>query len=123
MKKQPIARPVDTLANKPNIGDFRVTGRLGDGKHPANGMTAEVHLGDGAFSTIINPWSYDNGGVEWSLRYGNAESVRYTAASIISSYDYLLSEAIPFAEAARRLRLLRAARRELSKDVTQEDLS
>jgi hypothetical protein len=121
MTRTPIARKVDSLVTFPAIGDFRVTGKLGDGKHPANGMTAQVHLGGSAFSSIINPWSFSNGGIEWHLRYGNLEGVRYVAAGLIESYDYLLSEAISFKEAARRLRLLRAARRELSLDRSEDE--
>lgn len=121
MTKPPIARKVKSLVDCPAVGDFRVTGKLGDRKHPANGMTAQVHLGDQAFSTIINPWSFDNGGIEWHLRYGNFEGVRYVAAGIIESYDYLLSEAISFKEASERLRILRAARRELSRDASEAE--
>jgi hypothetical protein len=121
MTKSPIARKVATLVASPAVGDFRVTGKLADGKHPANGMTAQVHLGGRAFSTIINPWSFENGGIEWQLRYGNVEGVRYVAAGVIESYDYLLSEAISFKEASERLRILRAARRELSRDTSEAE--
>lgn len=99
-------------------GSVRVTGKLG-GPHPADGLTAQVVLGGGAVSTIINPQSFSNGGPEWRCRYGDIESIRYTAASLLESYDYLLSDAINMAEATRRLRLLRAARTALTKKEGQ----
>ncbi len=77
---------------------------------PARNVTAQVDCG-GCFMTIVNPYSEDN--VEWSLRYGNAERMRYVAASLLDSYDYLLSGNINMSEATRRLRLMRAKRREL----------
>lgn len=79
--------------------------------HPADGMTGEVELGDGAASTIINPQSFANGGAEWVMRYGDPVSIRYTVASLLGSYDYLLSDNINMKEATRRLRLMRAARK------------
>lgn len=81
--------------------------------HPADGLTAHVELGDGAVSRILDPLSFEDGGMVWRLTYGNAEPIKYVAASVIESYDYLLSGAINMQEATRRLRLLRAARRQL----------
>lgn len=83
--------------------------------HPADGMALEVDLGDGAWSTIIDPRSFEDGGLEWTLRYGCAEIVRFTAASAISSYDYLLSGEITMKEATRRLREMRRVRAEAVK--------
>lgn len=88
----------------------RVTGNLG-GSHPADGMTAEVDLGDGATATIINPKSFEDGGPEWVMRYGNPLAIRYVVASLLESYDYLLSGEITTKDATDRLRKLRAARR------------
>src|SRR5271168_3267793 len=68
----------------------RLTGKLG-GKHLADGMTAEVNLGDGAYSSIINPQSFIGGGAEWHCRYGDIVGIRYTVASLLDSYDHLLS--------------------------------
>ncbi|KZX99020.1 MULTISPECIES: hypothetical protein [unclassified Sulfitobacter] len=79
--------------------------------HPADGMTGEVELGGGAAATIINPESFADGGAEWVMRYGDPASIRYTVASLLSSYNYLLSENINMKEATRRLRLMRAARK------------
>ncbi|KKL06391.1 hypothetical protein LCGC14_2596470 [marine sediment metagenome] len=79
--------------------------------HPADGMTGEVELGDGAWGTIINPQSFADGGAEWVMRYGDPASIRYTVASLLGSYDYLLSDNINMKEATRRLRLMRAARK------------
>jgi len=90
-------------------GSVKVIGAFGGG-HPADGMTAMVALGGGAYSSIINPLSFADGGPEWTMRYGNPESIRYAVASLLESYDYLLSGAIPIKEATRRLRLLRDAR-------------
>ncbi len=45
--------------------------------------------------------------LEWQLRYGNPESVRFLAASIVGSYSYLLCRNITTKEAIRRLRILR----------------
>ena len=84
--------------------------------HPADGMTTSVDCGDRAVMTIIDPRSFEDGGAEWAMRYGNPESIRYTAASLLASYDYLCSDAITMAEATRRLRLLRKARSECTKD-------
>lgn len=84
--------------------------------HPADGMTIRVDCGDCAVMEIADPRSFDDGGLEWVMRYGDPESIRYTVASVLSSYDYLLSDEINMAEATRRLRLLRAARRECAND-------
>jgi hypothetical protein len=73
-------------------------------------MVARVEVGDGAVMSIVDP-THD-GGLIWTLTWGNVESVRYVAAGVLDSYDYLLSSAISTAEAIRRIRLLRAARRD-----------
>lgn len=78
--------------------------------HPADGMTAEVEVGDNAAMSIINPQSFADGGAEWVMRYGDPISIRYSVASLLSSYDYLLSGNINMKEATRRLRLMRAKR-------------
>ena len=36
--------------------------------HPADGMTAEVIVGDNAAMTIVNPQSFADGGAEWVMR-------------------------------------------------------
>jgi len=74
-------------------------------------LTLEVDCGDGAVMSAVNPLSFEDGGIEWRLRYGNPEEVRFIAASLIDSYDYLLSGHINQKEADRRLRTLRQARR------------
>lgn len=79
--------------------------------HPADGMTMHVPLGDDMTMDIIDPRSFANGGLEWVCRYGNVQTVRYTAASILANYDYLLCDDITTGEAIRRLRILRAYRR------------
>ena len=79
------------------------------------GMAAEVAMGDGAFMSIINPQSFGVGGPEWVMRYGNPDGIRFTVASLLASYDYLLCGEISMAEATRRLRMLRKARAGLSR--------
>jgi hypothetical protein len=93
-------------------GFYRVAGPT-PGGHPADGMTAIISMGDGAYSTIINPRSSHDGGPEWVMRYGAPESIRYTVAGLLETFDYLLSDAIPLKEATRRLRIMRAVRRDL----------
>ena len=78
---------------------------------PPKGVTTQVECGDGAVMDIINP--FHDYSIEWQLRYGNAITVRFCAASLLSSYDYLLSSNINMGEATRRLRLMRAKRRKL----------
>jgi hypothetical protein len=84
------------------------------GKHPADGMTAYVPVGDGATMSIIDPRSFADGGPEWVMRYGNPEGIRFAVAGLLESYDYLLSRNITTGEAIRRLRLMRAERAALS---------
>lgn len=80
--------------------------------HPADGMTCHVDLGNGAVFSIIDPRSFREGGPEWTMRYGDPSGIRFVVASLLESYDYLLSDAINLSEATRRLRLLRAKRKE-----------
>lgn len=94
-------------------GYFRV-GRT-KGGHPADGMTATVSMGGGAYSTIINPQSFAEGGPEWVMRYGAPDSIRYTVASILETFDYLLSDGITIKEATARLRIMRGVRAALLK--------
>ena len=112
-EQEAVAPAIDWTPSADVPGAYRV-GHSKPNGHPADGMTASVCIGDGAFSTIPNPMSYENGGIVWTLTYGNAHSVRLTAGSIITSYDYLLSDAINMQEATQRLRLLRNARRALA---------
>lgn len=80
--------------------------------HSFDGMSQHVECGDGAVMDIIDPRSFESGGPEWVMRYGNPDSIRYGVAMLLASYDYLLSGEITTAEAIRRLRLMRRARRE-----------
>lgn len=82
--------------------------------HPADGLCADVKVGDGAFMTILDPRSFEDGGLAWRLTYGEAEPIKHTAVSVVDSYDYLLSDEITEKEAARRLTLMRDARRSLA---------
>lgn len=96
-------------------GYYRIAGPT-PGGHPADGMTAIVSMGDGAYSTIINPQSFADGGPEWVMRYGAPQSIRYTVAGLLETFDYLLSEGISTTEAIARLRILRAVRKDLAHD-------
>ena len=84
-------------------------------------LTLEVPCGDGAVMSIVHPRSFEDGGIEWRLRYGNPEEVRFIAAALIDSYDYLLSGHINQKEAERRLRLLRQARRAALQEEGRDD--
>ena len=79
-------------------------------------MTISVPIADDARMEIINPRSFKDGGPEWQMRYGNPEAVRYTVASLLESYDYLLSDNIAMKEAIRRLRIMRQSRRAACKN-------
>ena len=76
-------------------------------------LTVQVSVDDGAVMDIINPQSFADGGPEWRMRYGDPLSIRYEVATLLSSYDALLSDDINMTEATRRLRLMRARRRQL----------
>lgn len=77
---------------------------------PFDGMSQHVDCGDGAVMEIIDPRSFEDGGPEWVMRYGDPKSIRYGVAALLESYDYLISHAISTKEAIRRLRLMRQAR-------------
>lgn len=77
-------------------------------------FTLPVDIGDGAVMDIVNPVADPH--LEWMLRYAGdlnpAQAGRFSAAHIVECYDYLISGHINMGEATRRLRMLRAARRE-----------
>lgn len=87
----------------------------------AEGMTKIVDLGGGASATIIDPRSFVAGGPEWVMRYGNPCSIRFVAASLLESYDGLLSDTITTQEAVRRLRRMRNARAALRSTEASHD--
>ena len=74
-------------------------------------LTEAVDVAEDAHMTILNPAA--DGTLIWRLRYADAEQVRHMAATVIDSFDYLLSENITLGEAIRRLRLMRRARQAL----------
>ncbi len=113
--------PREKAVTGPNaIGAYRVIGSLTEKKHPADGLTVTVQFGDGAVGTIANPQSYADGGPAWRMTWGDPLSIRYSVASLLSSYDYLLSENINMAEATRRLRLMRRARHQLYRTTIKD---
>jgi hypothetical protein len=66
-----------------------------------------------AMSTIPNPRSYaDEGGPGWVMSFGDPVAHRHEIASLIGSYEYLLSPDYTMADATKRLRELRRAYRE-----------
>lgn len=79
--------------------------------HPADGKVAHASYGDDWHMSLKDPTAET--GLVWIMTYGNVESVRYCVASILESYDYLLSGEITHAEATKRLRMLRGARQAL----------
>jgi hypothetical protein len=69
-------------------------------------------------STIPNPRAYaDEGGPEWIMRYGNPEPHRHVIASVIGTFDYLLSPEYTLASVTERLRDLRKAYRQALLEV------
>lgn len=80
--------------------------------HPADGMTLQVVVGDDVAHTIVDPRSFEDGGLAWTLTYGDPSSVAHVAAGAIESFDYLLCGRITTTEAIRRLRILRKTRAE-----------
>ena len=86
--------------------------------HPADGMTASVTIGGGAFSTILNPVAERP--ICWIMTWGDPASVALSAVSALASYDYLLSDCITTKEAIRRLRMLRAARASLAREPGED---
>lgn len=91
--------------------------------HPADGMTIHVPVpvdGEVVTMDIVDPRSFADGGMEWTMRYGNPESIRYTVASVLASYDYLLSDAITMTEATHRLRVMRQMRALAVKSTRQQ---
>ena len=76
--------------------------------------TINVDCGDGTHMTIVNP-ANDDTHIEWLLRYASIETVvknRMLYASLLLSYDYILSANINQAESIRRLKILRKARKQ-----------
>lgn len=90
--------------------------------HPADGMTIHVPVqvdGETVTMDILDPRSFSDGGMEWVMRYGNPEIIRFTVASVLASYDYLLSGEITMTEAVHRLRAMRQMRALSVKSIQQ----
>jgi hypothetical protein len=84
-----------------------LSGNAGAAQPRIVGPTLMVPTGGSAVMTVSLPGADPH--LEWSLRYGSPEAVRFLAASVVESFDYLLSDHINMTEATRRLRILRAA--------------
>lgn len=80
------------------------------------GLTISVEHGGGAVSSIPDPRAIPDGDLAWRLRYADPRAVRLIAASVVDSFDHLLSDDIDMAEATRCLRQMRAARRSARAD-------
>lgn len=107
------APAIDWTPQRGALGSYRVG--HSQPPHPADGLTATVDCGGGAFSTILNPQSFEDGGLIWCLTWWqNKDALAGSAASALSSFDYLLSQDITTKEAIERLRILRRARAALS---------
>lgn len=77
-------------------------------------LTAYIDCGGGARSAIPDPRAFRDGGLEWCLRYSCKgvlpNNVQFQAASVVESFDYLLSTYLNMKEAIDRLRILRRGR-------------
>ncbi len=74
-------------------------------------LTLHVEHGGGAVGSIPDPAAEADGGLGWCLRYApQHDNCHMQAASVVATFDYLLSDAISMTEATRRLRQMRAAR-------------
>lgn len=82
-------------------------------------LVAQVEIGDGAVMSIPDPRAFEDGGLEWCLRYTCPDlpnNVQFQAASVVESYDYLLGPDITMKEAIDRLRIMRRARAALNEN-------
>jgi hypothetical protein len=75
-------------------------------------LTQQVDHGNGAGGSIPDVKAQEDGGLEWCLRYAHkVEGVNFQAASVVGTFDYLLSDQINMTEATKRLRQMRRERR------------
>lgn len=81
--------------------------------HPADGTIARIG-GDDWGMSFPDPTPETH--IQWIVRYGDIESVRFSIASILESYEYLLDPHITKAEAVRRLGMLREGYKVLLKE-------
>tara|TARA_B100002003_G_scaffold198147_1_gene188737 strand:- start:2983 stop:3282 length:300 start_codon:yes stop_codon:yes gene_type:complete len=85
-------------------------------------LTMQVDHGGGAFGTMPDPAAFADGGLGWCLTYATQHhNCHLQAASVVDTFDYLLSENINMTEATRRLRQMRAARRERIRALAEEE--
>lgn len=76
-------------------------------------VTLRVPVADDAHMTIVHPCPPNDGhGAAWIQAWGDPTQIRHQVGSVLVGYDYLLSGSITTEEAIRRLRLMRAARRD-----------
>lgn len=79
-------------------------------------LMLKVEHGDGAVGFIPDPAAFDDGGLEWCLRYARQHNnCHLQAAAVVSTFDHLMSPNITMKEATRRLRQMRAARSDRTK--------
>jgi hypothetical protein len=78
-------------------------------------LVKHIDHGDGAMGSIPDPSQNAEGGLEWCLRYApEAHNCALQAASVVATFDYLLSDNITMKEATRRIRQMRRARAAVS---------
>ena len=73
--------------------------------------------------TFTNPEASEEGGLEWLQRYGTEKALvknRFLVASVLQSFEYLISDAITAKEAVRRLRVLRNVRNGICKELKND---
>lgn len=66
-------------------------------------------IGDGARYAILNPKSFEDGGLEWRLRYNDPSKVRFQAATIVEQYAHMCDPNVSEADAINLLRHMRRA--------------
>ena len=71
-----------------------------------------VDVGDGAVMFVPEPSPPDSQErIAWTLRYGDADSVRHQTATLMESFEWLLAPEVPMHLATKRLKMMRAAYR------------
>ena len=79
-------------------------------------FTLAVRLKKGG-TMFIPKIQAEAGGIEWQMRYGDPVKCRFISASLLSSYEYLLSQHITTKSAIEKLREMRKAYKEQRCDL------
>lgn len=113
MKRTVLSAPDMPYRERIDFSHGHVNRGHGLTAHAADGKVAHASFGEDWHMSLKDPTAET--GLVWMLTWGDAESVRHSVASILKSYDYLLSDNITHAEATKRLRMLRGAWAALAK--------